>query len=314
MVRYLLFISLLGGSFLCGYAQQEGHITSAGLERSFLIYVPASAGTSAASVGTSEASAGSSAGSAALPVLFVLHGRLGTPSGTLKLADFRPLANREGVILVYPAGIDKSWNDGRVGTPANKKGIDDVGFLNDLISYVISHYTADSNRIYFTGMSNGGFMTTKVACRLSTRIAAAAVVAASANSSDSCTPALPVPMMYLQGTKDPLVPFEGGALRNGGKVDSHEQVLQRWVKIDGCGTKAVVTHFPDSVGDGTTITKEVFTNASTGVKVVGYTIEGGGHTWPQGWPYLPKWIIGITSRNMNACEAIWAFCKEYRRG
>jgi polyhydroxybutyrate depolymerase len=304
MVRYLLFISLLGGSFLRGFAQQEGHITSAGLDRSFLIYVPA------ASIG------GSSAASAAgpMPVLFVLHGRLGTPSGTLRLADFRPLADREGVILVYPAGIDKSWNDGRVGTPANKKGIDDVGFLSDLISYVISHYAADSNRIYFTGMSNGGFMTTRVACSLSNRIAAAAVVAASANSSASCTPALPVPMMYIQGTKDPLVPFDGGALRNGGQVDAHEQVLQRWARLDACNLQPTVTHLPDSVGDGTTISKEVFTNSTTGVKVVGYTIEGGGHTWPQGWPYLPKWIIGITSKNMNACEAIWAFCKEYRRG
>ncbi len=294
MVRYLLFISLLGGSILPVYAQQEGHITSSGLDRSFLIYVPAHVHIDA-------------------PVLFVLHGRFGTPSGTLRLADFRPLADREGLILVYPAGIDKSWNDGRVGTPANKKGIDDVGFLNDLITYVIAGYPVDSTRIYFTGMSNGGFMTTKVACGLSTRIAAAAVVAASANSEETCTPARSVPIMYLQGTKDPLVPFAGGALKNGGQVEAHAQVLQRWVKIDGCNPQPVITQHPDSVGDGTSITKEVYTNPGTGVQVVGYTIEGGGHAWPGGWPYLPKFIIGITSRNMNACEAIWEFCKAYRR-
>jgi polyhydroxybutyrate depolymerase len=214
---------------------------------------------------------------------------------------------------VYPAGIDKSWNDGRVGTPAYKKGIDDVRFLGDLINYVIAHYSVDSTRIYFTGMSNGGFLTTMVACQLSRRIAAAAVIAASANRDDSCTPAVPVPIMYLQGTKDPLVPFAGGALKNGGQVDAHEEVIRRWAKIDGCNPQAVVTHHPDSVGDGTTITKEVYTNSFTGIQVVGYTIEGGGHTWPGGWPYLPKFIIGTTSKNMNACEAIWEFCKGFRR-
>src|SRR5215469_11471016 len=66
-----------------------------------------------------------------LPVIISLHGRLGTAEGQLKFADFRPIADREKIIIVCPQGIDRSWNDGR-GTPAHDKGINDVKFIDEL--------------------------------------------------------------------------------------------------------------------------------------------------------------------------------------
>jgi polyhydroxybutyrate depolymerase len=176
---------------------------------------------------------------------------------------------------------------------------------------MIGHYPVDSGRIYVTGMSNGGFMASRLGCTLSNRIAAIAVVAASVDQEPSCQPTRPLSVLYMQGTKDPLVPFEGGEMQKGagGMIDSHRQVLDRWIALDGCSTRPVISHLPDSARDGTTITREEYHNVASGIKVVGYTIEGGGHAWPGGWAYLPKLFIGVTSKNLNACEAIWAFFK-----
>jgi len=43
------------------------------------------------------------------------------------------------------------------------------------------------------------------------------------------------------------------------------------------------------------------------LKVAFYTIRGGGHTWPMGWPYLGEKIVGRVSNEIDACNVIWAF-------
>jgi len=127
-------------------------------------------------------------------------------------------------------------------------------------------------------------------------------------------PTKPVPVMYIQGTRDPLVPFDGIAKRNSARrlIYSHADILKLWIDADGCGDQPAITNLPDNDSDGTSITKEEYTNAKTGVKVVGYTVINAGHTWPGGTQYLPKAIIGSVSHNMNACEVIWEFFKEYK--
>jgi polyhydroxybutyrate depolymerase len=244
-----------------------------------------------------------------LPVIISLHGRLGTGEGMMGFADFRPIAQKEKFIIVCPDGIDKSWNDGRP-TPAQKKGINDVKFIDQLIIYGINTYHADANRIYVTGMSNGGFMTSRLACELNNRIAAIAVVGASMVKNVDYHPAKSTPVMYIQGTKDPLVPFNGGTLKGaGGEVYSHADALKLWIDIDHCDGKPIVTNYPDDAHDGTNIIKEEYSRPGSGVKVIGYTINHGGHTWPGGTQYLPKFMVGAVSHNMNACEVIWDFFK-----
>ena len=53
---------------------------------------------------------------------------------------------------------------------------------------------------------------------------------------------------------------------------------------------------------------------ANGLKVVGFTIVDGGHTWPGGTQYLPKFMIGPLSKNLNACDEIWKFFKENKLG
>jgi polyhydroxybutyrate depolymerase len=247
------------------------------------------------------------------PVIISLHGRLGIAARQMTFADFRPLADKDKFIIVCPQGIERSWNDGR-GTPANSRGVDDVKFIDALITYVISTYHADSLRIYVTGMSNGGFMSSRLACELSNRIAAVAVVAASMDQDMGYQPKQPMPVMYIQGTKDPLVPFTGGKMKGaGGIIYSHEDILKKWAAVDKCDGKPVVTNLPVIVNDGTSAVKEEYINNS-GLKVIGFTIVDGGHTWPGGTQYLPKFMIGSLSKNLDACDEIWKFFKENRLG
>lgn len=247
------------------------------------------------------------------PVIISLHGRLGTAARQMTFADFKPIADRDKVIIVCPQGIERSWNDGR-GTPANSRGVNDVKFIDELITYIIGTYHADPSRIYVTGMSNGGFMTSRLACELNKRIAAVAVVAASMDQDMGYQPTQPMPVMYIQGTKDPVVPFTGGQMKGaGGNIYSHEDVLKKWAEIDKCDSKPVVTNLPALVNDGTSVQKVEYWGAN-GIKVVGFTIIDGGHTWPGGTQYLPKFMIGPLSKNLNACDEIWKFFKENKLG
>ncbi len=274
--------------------QKREHITVDGIKRDFVIYIPA--------LNNNDK----------LPVIISLHGRLGTGEGMMSFADFRPIADREKFIIVCPDGINRSWNDGRA-TPSERKGIDDVHFIDQLITYLINTYNSDAKRVYVTGMSNGGFMSSRLACELTNRIAAVAVVGASMDNDMGYHPTKPIPIMYIQGTKDPLVPYTGGELKKGagGEIYSHAEVLKLWAETDGCNKTPVITNLADNAGDGTSIIKEEYVNTSTGVKVTGFTVSNGGHTWPGGTQYMAKFIVGVVSHNLNACEEIWKFFKGY---
>lgn len=240
-----------------------------------------------------------------MPLVISLHGGFASPKGMLHLADFRPVADREKFIVVCPAS-KRIWHDG-----ANLHGIDDVKFIDQLISYTIKTYHVDPERVYVTGISNGGFMTARLACQLNQRIAAVAIVAATLDIGEGYDLDRPMPALYMHGTADPIVPYKGGKLF-GRSAYSQDAVIDKWVALNNCNKTPVVTTIPDAANDGTSIIKEEYINPKNGLKVVGYTIINGGHTWPGGWQYLPKLIIGKTTRNLNACEEIWNFFKEYK--
>ena len=103
----------------------------------------------------------------ALPILFHLHGGGGTGKGTpgLTFSRFNTIADREVFIVVYPDAIAKNWNDGRTEhlKPINV-GVDDVGFIAGIIKKLSETYEIDSERIFTSGMSNGGFMSSRLLC------------------------------------------------------------------------------------------------------------------------------------------------------
>ena len=278
------------------------NLTIDGIGRNFIVYLP---------IGYNNAGK--------LPMVFALHGGTGNPEGMMKLANFIPVAEKEKIILVYPAGVERNWNDGRPTTP-NQLGINDVSFINQVIDYMIAKYPVDGTRIYATGISNGGFMSSRLGCELSNKIAAIAVVAATIEATSiaaNCNPSNPVPAMYIHGTNDRLVPITGGEMTAGGTAGgiilSHTQTIDKWVALNKCNSNPVITDLPDIANDGTTIKQRVYGNGTNGAEVVSYIIDNGGHTWPQGFQYLSEAIIGKTSQDINACEVIWTFFKRFKR-
>jgi polyhydroxybutyrate depolymerase len=127
----------------------------------------------------------------------------------------------------------------------------------------------------------------------------------------------PVSMIYMHGDEDPIVPFGGGHVAlgpaRGGLILSHQSALDAWIAIDHCNPEPIVTDMPDISKDGTTVTRYEYTEGMQGTAVTGYTIHHGGHTWPGGWQYLPPFLVGKTSRDIQASEVIWNFFKEHGR-
>ncbi len=265
-----------------------------GVERTYLLHLPPSYN-----------------GEDELPMVFVFHGGGGGGEGMARVTHMSDVADERGFIAVYPDGIDKNWNDGR---PEINPGINDVAFISALIEELKSGYSVDAERIYSTGISNGGMFSLRLACELSDKIAAVAPVAALMGEalSHACTPPRPIPVMFVMGTDDPLVPWEGGDIGTDrvyrGRALSAVDSVSFWVAVDGCSETPVVTELADEdPGDGTRARREVYAGGRDGSEVVMLAVEGGGHTWPGGEQYMREAIIGRTCRDFDAGEAIWGF-------
>ena len=260
-----------------------------------------------------------------LALVFVLHGGGGTGIGMVRMTGggFHGLAESRGAIIVYPDGVDRIWNDGRRFVPsrAHSEDVDDVGFISQVIDGIAEELPVDLDRVYATGISNGGMMSFRLGCGLSQRLAAIAPVVANMPDGlmSECAPARPVSVLVTNGTEDPLIPFEGGHVvspqRSRGLVESADESLAFWARHNGCGVQAEVTLLPDRApGDRTRVERAVWPNCSAGVSVTLNKIVGGGHTWPGSRPGNPGVIVGRVSQELDGVQEIWAFFMRHRGG
>jgi polyhydroxybutyrate depolymerase len=274
----------------------DGSLESGGIVRSYQVHVPARKA------------------SQALPLVLVLHGGRGDGAGMRDLTGMDSSADTAGFIAVYPDGVQKNWSDGRGTTDSEKLGVNDVAFLSSLVQRLSSELNADPKRIYATGISNGGFMSARLACDASGVFAAVAVVAATIpeNVRTNCKPSRAVPFMLIHGTADTFVPEVGGTMTkgDGGVIASTTQTVALWRELNKCSSAPTASEI-NPTNDGTSITLEGYTGCATGSEVAFYKVTNGGHTWPGGSQYLPVIIIGKTSRDLNASETILAFFKNH---
>lgn len=268
-----------------------------GVERTYQVFVPAKVNEPAA-------------------LVLVLHGGGGRASGMRLMSGFDAVADDEGFIVAYPDGLERSWNDGRGSQHVARSGADDVGFIAALIDQLVTKYSIDRQRVYVAGMSNGGMMTYRLACDLSDKIAGFAAVTANitADFARTCKPPRPVRMLMMNGTDDPIMPYQGGTVgvfgRDMGQVLSTEETVGFWTTANGCQQALPEQLLPDlSPMDGTRVYRTIYGGCKAGGAVVFYRIQGGGHTWPkqEGGQYLPERRIGRVSRDIEAAEVIWAF-------
>lgn len=256
-----------------------------------------------------------------MPILFHLHGGGGTAKKTPKLTfgAFNRLADREGFIVVYPQGVKKQWNDGRKGdiSVAHRENIDDVGFITQIVKVLNTNYKIDNDKIYTTGMSNGGFMSTRLLCERPDIFRGGAVLTAQIGEEfvSKCNPEQGVAVLVMNGTDDKIVPYNGGEVKPfkwskpRGVVLSTDDYVAMWQKRNDCKIKEETQLLPDLKDDGTTVEVTKYSDCKERGALVLYTINGGGHTWPGGKQYLGERLIGKTSRDIVACNIIWDFFK-----
>lgn len=291
--RLLAFLPFLGLVALLNAATINGSFVFEGLTRTYSFYVPASYTPGQA-----------------VPLMLNLHGYTSNGAQQAAYTNFMAIADTAGFIVVHPDGtIDPNtsqrfWNFGIFGTSVN-----DIGFLQALIDTLSANYTINPNRVYCTGMSNGGYMSYALACQ-TTRFAAIASVTGSMSVPmyNSCNPSSPIPVMEIHGTADPTVPYAGNTTSK-----PIADVVAFWVTKNNCNPTANVTTLPDAdPNDGTTAEHQVYTGGTNGHTVEHYKINNGGHTWPGGTVNLPAG--GNTCRDFSASKEIWRFFSQYQKG
>lgn len=248
------------------------------------------------------------------PLVLVFHGGGGTARGVAREVgrSLHAIADREGFIVAYPNAVKKTWDFGAgVVSEALDVRIDDRGFFEALIDELVNTQPVDSTRVFATGISRGGQASYFVACQFPDRIRAIAPVAMPmpAFMADTCK-ARDIGIAVLNGTDDPLVPYDGGQIKvrrkERGLVMSTDDTIDFWRQRNGCDEAPSDTAVIDAANDHTRVLRTTWEQCRQ-AHVILYRIEGGGHTWPAGRQYLPRRRIGRVSAEIDGATEIWAF-------
>jgi polyhydroxybutyrate depolymerase len=264
-----------------------------GLQRSYLLRLPPSLPTDGRR----------------LPLVIVLHGGGGNAAIAEAMTGFTEVGRRDGFIVVYPQGSGRrddvllTWNARHCCGHAMDQGVDDVGFIRDLIDLLKTRYPIDPRRVYATGMSNGGMMAHRLGIELADRIAAIAPVVATVFGDES-TPAVSVSALMINGALDQHVPVGGGApggrfsrAWDGTPTRPTMQQAQFWAAVDHCTV-------PPRYDRSTPI--EHWAYACPGGRAVElYLLGDSGHAWPGGQRGSRRGDTPSTA--LDASTVIWKF-------
>lgn len=262
------------------------------------------------------------------PLVIVLHGATGHSEQVERYMGFNPVADREGLVVAYPQGVGNVWNDDR---PQELKRVnksaqaDDVGFLVAVVRDLVKAKTADPGRVYLSGLSNGGFMTARMACEQPGLFAGFAILIASIPKSytQTCKPQRPLPMLILNGSEDRLAPIEGYIPKGAAGVEARSGTMAVrdhaafWAARNGCTTSSEHRLNDASPNDGSEIVRTDWAGCAQGGAVTFYLVEGGGHQTPSPRIGLLDQVIGafLGARNRDAetSELLWDFFKRHQR-
>ncbi len=232
-----------------------------------------------------------------IPLVILLHGFGGNGDQILGYWRFAAAAERHGFVVVYPNGERDSssgrpfWNATDACCGFERGNVDDVRYLSLLIDDVETKYNIDPKRIYVSGHSNGGFMSHRMACDRSNRIAAiVALAGVSWKDPDQCQAREPVSVLQVHGDLDTAISYNGGF--NGGVAyPSAEDTVTDWADSNGCTGMLVDTGMSknvDSFLSGKETQVQSYTDCPTGGAVELWTITRGVHspTFDDNWPDL----------------------------
>jgi polyhydroxybutyrate depolymerase len=242
------------------------------LERSYLLHIPPDLN-----------------GKEPVPVVFAFHGYTIPAKGMQYATRMDVIADREKFLVVYPMGLELSWNtgaeEGTHGGYALANNVDDLAFIRQILADLETIYNIDPKRIYASGHSQGAMFTYRLGCDMSDTFAAIAPVAGVHLLGD-CNPTRAVSVIHFHGLADRHVPFEGGGQ---GLNDFYpvEDSIETWAEINQCPSSVI----EEDETNG--ITHITYAPCQAGTAVELYTIRAEGHDWPR--------------NKFPASETIWEF-------
>jgi polyhydroxybutyrate depolymerase len=241
-------------------------------------------------------------------LIVVLHGGSGSGARVRRNLGLEEAIRSRGVTLVYPDAIDGHW--GNTKETAQR----DIAFISALVDRLIANGTADRRKIFVAGSSTGGMLALRLACGGSGEaFAAIATVIANlpADSAETCQPPKPLPLLVINGTANPLIPFQGGKTNLGDSkfdVVATDATLAPFAKAAGCGEGRTITAVMDKdPKDGVRSYVEKANGCKVPVELI--RVEGGGHTIPGRYTAgttrgLP---VGAHTNDFDAARMIWDF-------
>lgn len=277
------------------------------ISRDYLVYIPAAYD-----------------GSAAWPLVLNLH-PLGFNAGAhMALSLMNPVADTAHFIVVYPNGVAPSTDPNvRLWNPllmSNRQ--DDISFLDNLIDTLLNDFNVDERKVYMTGGDQGALMTYTFACKMPGKIAAIATLSNVLPDNfevSGCVPSIPLPLLHMHGTADPLAPFEGGIDGVGNLAPAPRKVIGDWLENNGCSLDSNIVNFPDiDPSESSTVSRIEFSSCNNylnanlemrAYEVWFYVVENGGHNYPGGGP-VPA-FTGTVNRDISASGEIWSFFKRH---
>jgi polyhydroxybutyrate depolymerase len=276
---------------------QPGHHTDSiqhdGLKRMYRLYIPASYNPSKPAA-----------------IVIALHGGGGNMDYQADDARYGLIskADKEGFVVVFPNGYSKlrsgkfaTWNAGKCCGAARDENIDDVGFIRTVLERIASQVSVDRQRIYATGMSNGGLMSYRLACEMPGVFKAIAPVAGTDNTV-TCSPARPVSVLHIHAKNDTHVLFTGGSGMDSRKAavtdfTSVSDTIEKWRDINACPAA------PQRVLEKAGAYCDLYAPCRNNTQVKLCVTETGGHSWPG----ASKTRNEPASQALSATEMMWDF-------
>jgi polyhydroxybutyrate depolymerase len=257
------------------------------------------------------------------PLVLAFHGGGGGAERYLADNGWAELADKEGFVAVAPEGLPampkmpanfqtnpRVWHSGQLPDRSPRTKFDDVKLVTALLDDLAKKVPHDPKRVYLTGHSNGGGMGFRLAAEVPERFAALATVAGQMSQTDP-QPKAKLPTLYIHGTKDPILPAEGGEVKlpwGTRKAEPIRTFLDKWATAIGCETELKLGDEKDGLKRGGYAKKEKDAAAFEVIFLVGH-----GHAYPGGKESgLPERVLGPNTTALKATPTIWQFFQENR--
>ena len=266
---------------------------------------------------------------AALPLIVVFHGLGADGKVMAALTGLGQRGPAAGFAVAFPDGVGRVWD--AAGRLPGREAVDDSGFVRSLVDKLVDDGTARPGPLFLVGMSNGALFVEHLARHglvVPTGLVLVSGTARVTSRREVPRPPLPCTVLSVQGTADPMMPYEGGrtggrgaagwlnarrARRRGEPVEDRflapaEAVAADWAAANGITAPPSFESFPTS--ERALHVARLSWLAPGRRPVVLYRIEGGGHTWPGGPQYLPARLVGRVSHDLDATGAVLEMARQ----